>query len=168
MIRPCKKGDFEQIYNIINDGARAYKGVIPSDCWAEPYMSRDELQHEIDAGVAFWGSEENGALCGVMGLQLVQDVTLLRHAYVPTASQRRGIGTRLLFHLRGLIKTPILIGTWTDALWAIRFYEKHEFQIVGREQTDRLLKRYWSVPKRQMEVSVVLADAAWRALSGPG
>ena len=166
MIRLCGKSEFELIYAIINNGALAYKGVIPEDCWTEPYMSRDELQHEIDAGIVFWGSEENGTLRGVMGLQSVQDVTLIRHAYVLASSQRRGIGGRLLSRLRELTKTPILIGTWADAFWAIRFYEKHGFQLVEREQKNRLLMRYWTVPQRQAEVSVVLAEAAWRELNG--
>ena len=166
MIRLCGKNEFELIYAIINNGALAYKGVIPEDCWTEPYMSRDELQHEIDVGVVFWGSEENGTLGGVMGLQSVQDVTLIRHAYVLASSQRRGIGGRLLSRLRELTKTPILIGTWADAFWAIRFYEKHGFQLVEREQKNRLLMRYWTVPQRQAEVSVVLAEAAWRELNG--
>jgi len=166
MIRLCGKNEFELIYAIINNGALAYKGVIPEDCWTEPYMSRDELQHEIDVGVIFWGSEENGTLGGVMGLQSVQDVTLIRHAYVLASSQRRGIGGRLLSRLRELTKTPILIGTWADAFWAIRFYEKHGFQLVEREQKNRLLMRYWTVPQRQAEVSVVLAEAAWRELNG--
>ena len=161
MIRLCQKDDFEQIYVIVNDGALAYKGVIPNDCWAEPYMSRDELQEELSSGVVFWGSEENGTLRGVMGLQAVQDVTLIRHAYVITASQRRGIGANLLSHLQGLAKTPILIGTWADAFWAIKFYEKNGFRLVGEDQKNRLVKRYWTVSPRQREVSVVLADAAW-------
>jgi GNAT superfamily N-acetyltransferase len=131
----------------------------------EPYMSRDELQFEMHAGVVFWADEENGALRGVMGLQPVQDVTLSRRAYVLTASQRCGVGTRLLFHLRERTKTPILICTWADALWAIRFYEKNGFWLVGPEQKDRLLRRYWAVPERQMRVSVVLADASWRELN---
>src|SRR5215831_12000949 len=160
MIRPCEKREFDEIYATINDGAGAYKGVIPRDCWTEPYMSRDELEHEIDRGVVFWGYQEGGALVGVMGLESVEDVTLIRHAYVLTASQRLGIGGRLLSHARELAKTPILIGTWADALWAIRFYEKHGFHLVGEEQKDRLLKRYWTVPERQREASVVLADAA--------
>jgi N-acetylglutamate synthase-like GNAT family acetyltransferase len=166
MMRLCDKQEFEAIYTVINDGALAYKEVIPEDCWAEPYMSREELQCEMDAGVAFWGLEENGMLCAVMGLQAVEDVTLIRHAYVLTASQRRGIGAQLLCHLMSLTKTPVLIGTWADALWAIRFYEKNGFRIVDGEQKDRLLKRYWTVSQRQMQVSVVLADAAWRERNG--
>jgi GNAT superfamily N-acetyltransferase len=166
MIRPCEKREFEQVYTIINDGARAYRDAIPSDRWEDPYMSADELRHEINAGVAFWGSEENGKLCGVMGLQKVRDVTLIRHAYVLTSHQRRGVGTQLLVHLRGLTKTPMLVGTWADALWAIRFYQKNGFRLVGLEQKERLLKQYWTVPQQQMEVSVVLADAAWHELNG--
>ena len=165
MVRQCDKTEFEQIYSIINDGALAYKGVIPEDCWTEPYMSREKLQHEIDAGVVFWGSEENGRMCGVMGLQSVRDVTLVRHAYVLTANQRRGIGASLLSHLRGLTKAPMLIGTWADAAWAIKFYEKNGFELVGRGLKDRLLRQYWTVSPRQAEVSVVLADADWLKLN---
>jgi GNAT superfamily N-acetyltransferase len=165
MIRPCEKHEFEEVYTIINDGARAYRGVIPADRWAEPYMSADDLGHEINAGVTFWGSEENRKLCGVMGLQRVRDVTLIRHAYVLTSHQRRGIGTQLLLHLRGLANTPMLIGTWADALWAISFYQKNGFRLVSLDQKEQLLKRYWTVPQLQMEVSVVLADAVWHDLN---
>lgn len=165
MIRRCEVGDFDLIYDIVNDGALAYKGVIPKDRWREPYMSKQELRHEIDDGVAFWGFEENGSLGGVMGLQPVQDVTLIRHAYVRTESQRRGIGARLLSHLRKLTAGPRLIGTWADAVWAIRFYEKHGFRIVPEEQKDRLLKRYWGITERQIETSIVLADAQWWGLN---
>jgi len=165
MIRRCEVGDFDLIYDIVNDGALAYKGVIPKDRWREPYMSKQELRHEIDDGVAFWGFEENGSLAGVMGLQPVQDVTLIRHAYVRTESQRRGIGARLLSHLRKLTAGPRLIGTWADAVWAIRFYEKHGFRIVPEEQKDRLLKRYWGITERQIETSIVLADAQWWGLN---
>lgn len=165
MIRRCEVGDFDQIYDIVNDGALAYKGVIPKDRWREPYMSKQELRHEIDQGVAFWGCEENGSLAGVMGLQPVQDVTLIRHAYVRTESQRRGIGAHLLSHLRKLTAGPVLIGTWTDAVWAIRFYEKHGFRKVLKEQKDGLLERYWGIPERQIETSIVLADAKWWELN---
>ena len=161
MIRRCDNYDFELIWAIINDGARAYQGIIPEDRWTEPYMSREKLQHEIEEGVVFWGYEETGTLVGVMGLQQVQDVTLIRHAYVRTASQGRGIGAHLLSHLRGLAKGPVLIGTWADAIWAIRFYERYGFRIVGRQEKDRLLKQYWTVPERQIETSVVLADPSW-------
>jgi GNAT superfamily N-acetyltransferase len=162
MIRCCDERDFELIWSIINDGAHAYEGVIPADCWTEPYMSKEKLRAEMDDGVIFWGYEENGALMGVMGIQHVEDVTLIRHAYVCSSSQKRGIGGRLLTHLRKLAHGPVLIGTWVDAKWAIRFYEKHGFHVVAPEQKEQLLKRYWNVPQRQVETSVVLADSTWR------
>ena len=165
MIRPCHARDFESIYDIINDGARAYNGIIPNDRWKEPYMSLSELQHEIDEGVTFWGYEANGTLAGVMGIQPVRDVTLIRHAYVRSVGQRRGIGAQLLSHLRTLTPGPVLIGTWVAAAWAIRFYEKHGFRLVSPEQKDRLLRRYWNIPQRQAETSVVLADAKWWELN---
>jgi GNAT superfamily N-acetyltransferase len=165
MIHRCDDRDFELIWAIINDGARAYRGIIPEDRWTEPYMSRNQLHREIDDGVVFWRYEESGTIEGVMGLQEVQDVTLIRHAYVRTSSQNRGIGTHLLSHLRKLTQGPVLIGTWADAVWAIRFYEKNGFQIVRPEQKDRLLKRYWTIPERQIETSVVLADPTWRKLN---
>ncbi|MFL7792414.1 MAG: GNAT family N-acetyltransferase [Anaerolineae bacterium] len=158
MIRPCKLGDFEAIYEIVNDAAQAYKGIIPADRWHEPYMGREELQHEIDAGVQFWGYEESGKLIGVMGIQDVQDVTLIRHAYVRTTQRRKGIGGKLLSHLLTLTERPILIGTWAAATWAISFYEKHGFRLVSEEEKNRLLKKYWSIPERQVETSVVLAE----------
>jgi GNAT superfamily N-acetyltransferase len=162
MIRRCDERDFEVIWAIINDGARAYKGVIPADRWTEPYMSGEKLQHEIEEGVVFWGYEDAGMLVGVMGIQPLRDVTLIRHAYVRTNSQKRGIGAQLLAHLREMANGPVLIGTWADAGWAIRFYERHGFQIVGSEEKNQLLKKYWSIPERQMETSVVLADSTWR------
>jgi GNAT superfamily N-acetyltransferase len=162
MIRRCDARDFSFIFTIINDGARAYKGIIPADCWTEPYMSRRQLKRQIDEGVAFWGYEEGGGLLGVMGIQNVKDVTLIRHAYVRTGSQKRGIGARLLSHLLDLASGPVLIGTWTEAVWAIRFYERYGFQLVGREEKDKLLKKYWTVPERQIETSVVLVDQKWR------
>lgn len=165
MIRLCKKTEFGQVHDIINDAALAYKGVIPQDCWKEPYMSSDELRHELAAGVVFWGFKDGGMFCGVMGLQKMADVTLIRHAYVLSSCQRRGVGAQLLLHLKGLVKTPILIGTWADAFWAIRFYEKNGFRLVGLEQKERLIRSYWRISRRQMEVSVVLADAAWRELN---
>jgi N-acetylglutamate synthase-like GNAT family acetyltransferase len=161
MIRCCGERDFELILSIINDGARAYQGVIPADCWKEPYMSSDQLRDEIEDRVTFWGYEENGTLAGVMGIQQVQDVTLIRHAYVRAGWQNHGIGGRLLAHLRKLARGPVLIGTWADAVWAIRFYEKHGFHVVVPQEKERLLKRYWTVPDRQVETSVVLADSAW-------
>jgi len=165
MIRICTNQDFERIWAIINDGARAYKGIIPNDCWTEPYMSSSKLQHEIDEGVVFWGYEDAGTLAGVMGLQQVRDVTLIRHAYVRTSSQKRGIGALLLSHLRELAKGPVLIGTWADAVWAIRFYEKHGFQMVSPREKNQLLRKYWTIPDRQIETSVVLADSMWRKLN---
>ena len=161
MIRRCGEREFELIWSIIKDGARAYKGIIPEDRWTEPYMPREKLLHEVDDGVVFWGYEEGSTLVGVMGLQEVQDVTLIRHAYVSTSNQKRGIGAYLLSHVRELAVGPVLIGTWADAVWAIRFYEKHGFQSVRPEEKDRLLEQYWTVPKRQIETSVVLADAKW-------
>jgi GNAT superfamily N-acetyltransferase len=164
MIRRCDDRDFESIWTIINDGAQTYKGNIPADRWTEPYMSRKKLQHEIDDGVVFWGFEEKGSLIGVMGIQEVQDVTLIRHAYVRTGHQKKGIGGHLLSHLRSLTSGRVLIGTWADATWAIRFYERHGFQMVSPQEKDRLLKKYWSIPERQIETSVVLADRKWQEL----
>src|ERR1700736_6336373 len=146
MIRRCDDRDFELIWAIINDGAHAYKGIIPLDRWTEPYMSKNELRHEIRDGVAFWGYEESGKLVGVMGFQQVQDVTLIRHAYVATSSQKRGIGAHLLSHLRMLTPGPVLIGTWSDAVWAISFYEKHDFRIVPPPARDPPLRGSWSNP----------------------
>jgi GNAT superfamily N-acetyltransferase len=164
MIRPCREEDFEQIWAIINDGARAYEGVIPPDRWAEPYMPKEKLQSEIDDGVAFWGFEEESELQGVMGLQPVQDVTLIRHAYVRTARQGRGVGSSLLTYLKGLVDAPVLVGTWADAVWAIRLYERFGFELVNRAEKERLLKKYWSIPERQVETSVVLVDSSWRQM----
>ena len=167
MIRRCNDRDFEPIWAIINDGAQAYRGIIPADRWTEPYMSREKLQHEIDDGVIFWGYEEDGTLVAVMGIQQVQDVTLIRHAYVRTTSQKQGIGALLLSHLRKMACNPVLIGTWADAAWAIRFYERYGFQVVAPDEKQRLLKKYWTVPDRQIETSVVLADPVWRELQQP-
>jgi N-acetylglutamate synthase-like GNAT family acetyltransferase len=160
MLRRCDERDFEAIYTIINDGAQAYKGVIPVDRWTEPYMSRDKLRHEIGDGIVFWGHEVDGALAGVMGLQDVQDVTLIRHAYVRTANRNQGIGGKLLTHLRTITDRPVLIGTWADAVWAIGFYEKHGFRVVDQDEKNALLKKYWNIPERQVETSVVLTDRA--------
>ena len=158
MIRRCDESDFEVIWQIINDGAQAYKGVIPQDLWKQPYMSQDDLRHEMHNGVEFWGFEEERDLNGVMGIQPVKGVTLIRHAYVRTRQQKAGIGSRLLAHLRNLTSGPVLIGTWADASWAIRFYEKYGFQLVGPEEKNRLLKTYWTIPDRQIATSVVLVD----------
>jgi mannose-6-phosphate isomerase-like protein (cupin superfamily)/N-acetylglutamate synthase-like GNAT family acetyltransferase len=160
-MRRCTKSDFDTIFTIINDAAQAYCGIIPADRWHEPYMSREYLQHEIDSGVQFWGWEENSELVGVMGIQDVQDVTLIRHAYVRTANRNCGIGGRLLAELRKLTARPVLIGTWAAASWAVRFYEKYGFRMVTPEEKDRLLKKYWSIPERQIETSVVLGDERW-------
>ncbi|WP_114206607.1 GNAT family N-acetyltransferase [Acidisarcina polymorpha] len=162
MVRKCDQGDFERIWTVINDGARAYQGVIPADRWKEPYMPKEELQLQIDQGVVFWGYEESGTLLAVMGLQAVEDVTLIRHAYVCSASQKRGIGTLLLSRLRALTSIPVLIGTWASAVWAIHFYQKHGFELVSPAEKDRLLRRYWRIPERQIQTSVVLADQLWR------
>ena len=162
MIRPCTERDFEAIGEIINDGAEAYRGIIPDDRWTEPYMSAEKLQAALEDGVVFWGWEEQGTLLGVMGLQQVRDVTLIRHAYVRTSCRRKGIGGHLLSHLRNLTSGPVLIGTWADATWAIAFYEQHGFQLVSAHDKNALLARYWEVPERQVETSVVLADEEWR------
>lgn len=163
MIRECNAGDFESILAVINDAARAYRGVIPEDRLRDPYMSADELRREVADGVAFSGTDVRGELLGVMGSQPIADVTLIRHAYVRTDHQNRGIGGGLLTHLLARTERPVLIGTWAAARWAIRFYEKYGFEVVEPGEKDRLLRRYWSIPERQIETSVVLADAKWRA-----
>ena len=159
MIRPCRSADFAEIHAIINDAAQAYRGVIPADRYHEPYMPEEELQHEIDAGVIFRGYEADGGLQGVMGIQDVRDVTLIRHAYVRTVHRNQGIGGQLLSNLLRQTTRPVLIGTWADAVWAVRFYEKHGFRVVSVEEKNRLLRTYWSIPDRQIETSVVLAPA---------
>lgn len=158
MIRRCRETDIEAMYAIINDAASAYEGVIPADRWQSPYMPMEELRHEIADGVEFWGYEEGGRLLGIMGIQQVLDVTLIRHAYVLTAHRNRGIGSRLLAHLRPMTDQPVLIGTWRDAHWAISFYEKHGFYCLSPDESRRLLDRYWSIPERQIETSIVLAE----------
>jgi N-acetylglutamate synthase-like GNAT family acetyltransferase len=160
-IRPCEESDFDAILAIVNDAAVAYRGKIPEDCWSEPYMSAHELAAEIRAGVNFSGFEEDGQLLGVMGLQDVQDVVLIRHAYTRTAHQGRGIGSRLLDNLVARTDAPVLVGTWADATWAIRFYQRHGFRLVPPDEKASLLGRYWSIPPRQVETSVVLADKRW-------
>src|SRR5262245_40236071 len=164
VIRRCEPADFAAILAIVNDAARAYRGHIPADRWHEPYMPADELARELAAEVVFWGYEEAGALVGVMGLQDVRDVTLIRHAYVATALRSRGIGGALLAHLLAATTRPVLIGTWAAATWAIRFYERHGFRIVSPAEKERLLRAYWAIPERQIETSVVLADPRWRRL----
>jgi N-acetylglutamate synthase-like GNAT family acetyltransferase len=163
MIRKCTQDDLTTMYVIINDAAQAYKGVIPNDCWQDPYMSLDELKHEIEDGVVFWGIEEGGTLLGIMGIQDKGKVTLIRHAYILTNQQNHGIGTQLLLHLEGMTKKPILIGTWAAATWAIRFYEKNGYRLLSRSETEELLKQHWNIPARQIVTSVVLANPAWEA-----
>lgn len=161
MIRQCNQNDFEIIYSIINEAAEKYKGVIPDDCWKIPYMSIEELKREIDADVVFWGYEKDGELIGVMGIQPILDVTLIRHAYVRPERQQQGIGKKLLNTLCGQSDRPMLVGTWADAKWAIRFYEKHGFNLVTRLEKNQLLNKYWTISARQIETSVVLADKKW-------
>jgi GNAT superfamily N-acetyltransferase len=156
MIRPCRDEERDAILAIVNAAAEAYRGVIPADRWHEPYMSRPELDAEIAAGVAFWGYEDGGALTGVMGVQPVRDVVLIRHAYVLPAGQGRGVGGALLEHLVATAGRPILVGTWAAAEWAIRFYVRHGFAPVPRERIAELLRAYWDIPERQIETSVVL------------
>jgi len=157
MICRLSPSEFDAILSVVNDAAQAYKGVIPEDRWKEPYMPAEELRKEIESGVEFYGWKENNVLVAVMGIQLVNDVTLIRHAYVLTDHQRRGIGEKLLKHLLGLARTSdVLVGTWEVAYWAIRFYEKHGFTLTSKEEKNRLLRKYWNIPERQIETSVVL------------
>jgi GNAT superfamily N-acetyltransferase len=158
-IRPCRDDEREAILAIVNAAAEAYRGVIPADRWREPYMPAEELAGEIAAGVAFRGYEDEGALRGVMGIQPVRDVDLIRHAYVAPDAQGRGIGGALLEDLRRRSTRPLLVGTWAAAEWAIGFYRRHGFEVVPRERTAELLRTYWSIPERQIETSVVLADS---------
>jgi GNAT superfamily N-acetyltransferase len=157
MIHKLQPSVITPILNIVNEAAEAYKGIIPEDRWKEPYMSNEELREEIASGVKFYGWIENDILVAVMGIQLVNDVTLIRHAYVLSSHQRRGIGEKLLRHLLKMVRTSeVLVGTWEAAYWAIRFYEKHGFKLVTKKETDQLLLKYWNIPKRQIETSVVL------------
>lgn len=162
MIRKCTDADFDAILDIVNDAASAYKGVIPADCWSEPYMPRQELKEEIEAAVLFWGFENDGTLVGVMGLQDRGDVSLIRHAYVRSSQRKRGIGTRLLHALESMTDKPLLIGTWADATWALAFYQKNGYRLLSTAESSRLLHKYWSIPERQVETSVVLASRSWR------
>jgi GNAT superfamily N-acetyltransferase len=163
MIRLCENLDKEVIYQIINDAAQAYKGVISYDVYHEPYMTMEELNHEMNEGVIFWGLEENNELLGIMGIQDKGEVSLIRHAYVRTSQRKTGIGTKLLSHLMDLTDKPILIGTWESADWAIKFYIKNGFRLTSQEKKRELLHRYWNVPERQIETSVVLCDSKWNA-----
>lgn len=160
-IRPCRDEDVPRIFSIINDAAQAYKGAIPPDCWHEPYMGLDALKREIREGVAFWGYESGGQLVAVMGIQDRGEVTLIRHAYVQTAQRRKGIGETLLKCLEHMTAKPILIGTWSAAAWALRFYEKNGYRVLSRSEIERLLRKYWSISERQIETSIVLANARW-------
>ena len=162
-IRPCSAADVPALDTIINDAAQAYRGIIPADRWHEPYMPREEFETEIADGVAFWGAARDGRLVGVMGIQDRGDVTLIRHAYVRTSERRKGIGEALLAHLETLTAKPILIGTWSAASWAIAFYEKHGYRLLPRPEIVRLLQKYWRIPERQVETSVVLANARWQS-----
>ncbi len=162
MIRKCADSDFITIFEIVNDAAQAYKGIIPKDRWHDPYMSSEELRGEIEDGIVFWGMEQDGHLHGVMGIQDKGDVTLIRHAYVRTKSQRLGIGSKLLRNLERITEGPILIGTWATASWAISFYQRHGYILVSEAEKNHLLKKYWSIPDRQVETSIVLANSAWK------
>lgn len=164
MIRKFTDEDFEEIFNIINDAAIAYKGVIPPDRWHEPYMTKEELKAQIEDGVRFSCYVDNNEMIGVMGIQDKTDVELIRHAYVRTKQRNKGIGTLLIGELIGDSTKPILVGTWKAAYWAIRFYEKHGFCLVDEEEKNRLLKKYWAIPDRQVETSVVLVDEKYKAI----
>jgi N-acetylglutamate synthase-like GNAT family acetyltransferase len=161
IIRASGEEDFAAILAIVNDAALAYRGVIPADRWHEPYMSADELAREIADGVVFWVAEKEGQLSAVMGVQDKRDVALVRHAYVAPTTQRTGVGTKLLRYVEGLVDKPILIGTWAAATWAIDFYRRNGFTLLQSAEKDRLLQTYWSIPARQVETSVVLANARW-------
>jgi N-acetylglutamate synthase-like GNAT family acetyltransferase len=161
LIRKSVDSDFAAMLAIINDAARAYRGVIPADRWHEPYMPADELEREIAGGVVFWVAEQERRLSGLMGIQDKGDIALVRHAYVAPTTQRSGVGTTLLHHVARLTDKPILIGTWAAASWAIEFYRRNGFTVVSTTEKDRLLQKYWSIPVRQVETSVVLADRRW-------
>lgn len=160
-IRQSLDKDFDSMLAIINDAARAYRGVIPEDRWHEPYMPAEDLAKEIADGVVFWVAEQDGRVSAVMGIQDKGDVALVRHAYVASSTQRSGVGTSLLRHVQDLTDKPILIGTWATASWAIEFYKGNGFVVVPNAEKDRLLRTYWSIPARQVETSVVLADERW-------
>lgn len=166
-VRWCLDGERAEILAIINAAAEAYRGVIPADRCHEPYMPRDELERELAAGVRFCGYETDGALAGIMGIQRVRDVDLIRHAYVLPSTQRQGVGGALLEELQGLTDRQILVGTWRAARWAVRFYQQHGFELVSPGRTTALLKTYWGIPARQIEMSVVLADPPLRGDSKP-
>lgn len=162
MLRRAVAADRKGMLEVINDAAQKYRGVIPADRWHEPYFPADELAREIAAGVQFWVAEEGGRMVGVMGIQDKGEVALVRHAYVSTREQGKGIGGKLLRHVEGLSSKPVLIGTWAAATWAIEFYRRHGYALVEGADKDRLLRRFWTIPERQIETSVVLADSRWR------
>jgi GNAT superfamily N-acetyltransferase len=155
-LRPCRDDDFAAILAIVNSAAAAYRGVIPPDCWHDPYMPREKLAGDIRGGVRFWACEEAGELLGVMGIQQVRDVQLIRHAYVRPDRQRGGVGAALLEALKSHSPGRLLVGTWRAASWAIAFYRRHGFALLADEPAHRLLAEYWRIPERQMETSVVL------------
>jgi GNAT superfamily N-acetyltransferase len=159
MIRAAHEVDFQAILSIINAAAEVYRGIIPPDLWKEPYMPTHELAHEIATGIRFQVFVETGIVKGVMGVQEVKDMTLIRHAYVDPSAQGQGIGAALLKNCRGLAVGPLLIGTWAAADWAIKFYQKNGFQVASRAEKEHLLRTYWTIPERQIETSVVLADS---------
>lgn len=163
IIKSDEKKDFDTIYEIINDASIAYKGIIPKDRWKEPYMSKNELETQINEGVQFWNYVEDKKILGVMGIQFKNDVTLIRHAYVKTVARQKGIGGKLLNQLINMAKTPVLIGTWKEASWAISFYEKHGFRLLSDKEKNKLLKTYWVIPERQVETSIVLASTDWKS-----
>ncbi|MFC1897749.1 GNAT family N-acetyltransferase [Chloroflexota bacterium] len=155
MIRKCQPDDIDRIYFIINEAAKAYEDAIPADCYHKPYMPIYELKQEIKRMVFFGWEAKNGELVGVMGFEVIKDVTLIRHAYVLPQWQKQGTGGKLLNHLKGLVTTSrLLVGTWADAYWAIDFYKRQGFHLLPN--TDELLKTYWDIPQRQIETSVVL------------
>ena len=162
MIRNATEKDFEEIYNVINDAAIAYKGIIPADRWHEPYMTKEELKEQIEDGVRFSCYIDDNKIAGVMGIQDKKDVELIRHAYVITSERKKGIGTALIHELLKISKKPILIGTWKAAHWAISFYERHGFFVVSEKEKNILLRKYWNIPNRQIETSVVLADIKYK------
>lgn len=168
LIRRSLAKDLRVMLAIVNDAAQAYRGVIPTDRWREPYMSFDELEKEIAAGVIFWVAEDQQPLLGVMGIQDKGEVALVRHAYITPSSQRKGVGTKLLRHVEALTGSkPVLVGTWADASWAIEFYCRNGYSVVSKKDRRFLLQKYWSIPQRQIETSIVLADKRWMSSSQP-
>jgi N-acetylglutamate synthase-like GNAT family acetyltransferase len=159
-VRRSRDTDIPAIFTIVNDAAERYRGVIPADRWHDPYMPLDELKSEIAKGVEFWVAEDDGTVAGVMGMQDKGEVALVRHAYVASTAQRKGVGTTLLRHIEAITTKPILIGTWATATWAIDFYVRNGFRLVSKEEKERLLRTYWTIPERQIETSVVLAQGA--------